>query len=654
MKTFLFLLIFVAPCTFAQDLVVLSKVTDDSIAIKWLANDFKQLELITKGATISRVESKERTNFESVDFTGAKQWKIQPTKERIQVLGASEQSEKFQALLEPLVEGTSNAEEQNFAMLTNTIENMVNPHFQFIVGNILVDKEIDKNKTYVYKIEIEGIKPTFIYVDAYQNTFYSNIDEFELSLDRKRTVVVEWNSKAVQKESLGFLIEHSMDEQREGTYLNELPHIPFKSQFEVDDKRATVIDNAEQGHWHYYRVIGLDPFGYPSLKSKWKRIYVPLLINADVYIDTIIAQDTERIIQGRTGIFQKNTRIDSWELLRSAQKDTGYEVVGTQPFEDTITTFTLKSKASGDHFYYKLRAINKDDTVSSLPYYFFTLDQVPPVAPTELAGEIDSLGIVRLSWSASIDDDIRGYKVFRGNQPNEEFIERTTRLSTDLSFMDTLALDNLTSEVYYFVKSIDLNYNISSESDTILLLKPDTIPPMCAAFKGIAIVDTSIILKWANSQSSDLSKTLLIRNKVDTIALESGQTIYTDLDVLPARHYSYELLTLDKSQNQSVSQPISQYYETGFRKALSGFNAQVDREENRVELKWIAPQDEVFSYQLFRSKNNGKMGLYKTLEPSEVQFIDKQLSIGTQYTYSIKYINQKGIHSLPANAQVIY
>lgn len=653
MKTLLLLLIFVATSTYAQDLVLLSKVTDDSIAIKWLANDFKQLQLITKGATVSRVESTQRTNFETVNFTGAKQWKIQPTKERIQALGASEENEKFQTLFEPL-EGTSNAEAQNFAMLTNTIENMVNPRYQFVLGNILVDKEIDKNKTYVYKVEVQGIKPAYIYVDAYQNTYYYNIDEFELGLDRKRTVTVQWNSNAVQSESLGFLIEHSMDEEREGAYLNELPHIPFKSQFEVEDKLATVIDNAEQGHWHYYRVIGLDPFGYPSLKSKWKRIYVPLLINADVYIDTIIANDTERIVKGITGIYEKNTRIDSWELLRSEQKDTGYEVVGTQPFEDTITTFTLKSKASGDHFYYQLRAINKDDTVSSLPYYFFTLDQIPPVAPSELAGEIDSSGIVQLRWTASTDDDIRGYKVFRGNQMNEEFIERTTRLSTDLSFTDILALDNLTSEVYYFVKSIDLNYNISRESDTILLLKPDTIPPMAAAFKRIAIADTSIVVSWANSQSSDLFKTLLIRNKVDTISLEAGQTTFTDFDVFPARHYSYELLTLDKSQNKSVSQPISQYYETGYRKPLSGFDAQVNRDENQVQLTWVAPKEDVFSYQLFRSKNNGKLGLYKTLDPSEVHYIDTQLSIGTRYTYSIKYINQKGIHSLPANAQVIY
>lgn len=656
MKQFFYIAFFVLSISqiHAQDLVVVSKVTDDSISIKWLANDFTQLQALTKGAVVSRVESTQRNNFESVSFTGAKQWKIEPTQTRLERLGTSEQDEKFKALIEPIIEGATDKEQQNFALLTNTVENMVNPRFQSVLGNIIIDTEFDKSETYVYKIEVEGLKPVYIYVDAYQKTFYSNIDEFELSLDRKRTVMVEWNSNAVQKESLGFYVEHSMDKQKEGTFINELPHIPFKSQFEKEDKRANVIDAPEQGHWHYYRVIGLDPFGYPSLKSERKRIYVPLLVNAHVQIDTIIAQGTEREVRVSAASFGKKMNIDTWELLRSEQKDTGYEVMGTQPFKDSITAFTLNGKSSGDRFYYKVLGINKDDSVSSLPYYFFTLDQEPPSPPARLSGKIDSLGIVQLNWTASVDDDIRGYKVYRGNQKREEFIERTTRLSTDLSFTDTLALDNLTSEVYYFVKSIDLNFNVSSESDTILLLKPDTIPPMAAAFKGIQIVDTSIVLSWANSESTDLARTLLIRNNVDTLALEAGQTTYMDVDVVAPRHYTYQLVTEDRSQNQSTSQVVSQYYETGFRKPLRGFKAEVNREENFISIVWQAPNDEVFSYQLFRSKNNGKLGLYKTLEPNDVQFIDKQLSIGTKYTYSIKYINQEGIHSLPVTTEIIY
>jgi hypothetical protein len=259
-----------------------------------------------------------------------------------------------------------------------------------------------------------------------------------------------------------------------------------------------------------------------------------------------------------------------------------------------------------------------------------------------------------LNWTASIDDDIRGYKIFRGNQKREEFTEQTTRLSTNLNFTDTLALDNLTSEVYYYLQAVDLNFNVSAQSDTILLYKPDTIPPMVAALKSAKMVDTSIVIVWANSDSQDLAQTILIRNHFDTIPLQIEQSTYTDFNLIPAKHYSYQILTEDKSKNQSYSQEVGQYYETGYRKALSGFMVVVNREQNHISISWEAPKEDVFSYQLFRAKNDGKLGLFKTLDPDQTQFTDKQLSIGTKYTYSIKYINQEGIHSLPSKAQIIY
>ena len=80
----------------------------------------------------------------------------------------------------------------------------------------------------------------------------------------------------------------------------------------------------------------------------------------------------------------------------------------------------------------------------------------------------------------------------------------------------------------------------------------------------------------------------------------------------------------------------------------------MNREENYISLSWKAPQEKVYTYQVFRAKGDAKLILYKTLEPSELQLIDKQLSIGTKYTYSIKYVNQDGIHSLPARTQTIY
>ena len=111
-----------------------------------------------------------------------KRGRLPQPKNAFQLLEQVKQDEKFKALLEPILEGSNDAEQQNFAMLTATVENMINPRFQTVLGNVLIDREFDKNKTYVYKIEIDKLAPSYIYVDAYQNTFYSEIPDFELSL----------------------------------------------------------------------------------------------------------------------------------------------------------------------------------------------------------------------------------------------------------------------------------------------------------------------------------------------------------------------------------------------------------------------------------------------------------------------------------------
>lgn len=655
MKTVLLaILLLISTLGFSQDVVTVKKISKDTLAIKWIPATYEQLVQISKGATISRAESEKPINFQLVNFTGAKTWTIAPLKERFNALGTSQEDEKFKTLLEPVIDKSTDQEQQNFILMTNVIENMVNPRFQSVLGNVLFDTDFDRSKTYVYKIEIKGLAPVYTYVEPKVITQFADIDA-TLTLDKKKIVSVEWDSKKVTDQSLGFYVEHAMDKPKNGSYLSELPFIPFSTQFEVEDKKSTQNDEPLEGHFHYYRVHGLDAFGVPSLHSEWKEIYVPLNIYAVPFIDTIQAKETQRIIEVSAALLKNNSNAQSWVLLRSEEKDENYIEMETRPFTDSITTFSITGKASGDHYYYKIQLVNKDDTVSSMPYYFFTLDQEPPNPPSDLEGTIDEKGRVTINWNAPEDDDIQGYRVFRGNHKREEFIEKTTELNNVLSFNDTLALDNLTSKVYYFVQAVDQNFNNSIPSDTILVHKPDTIAPMAAAMKSVKILDTSIVVSWANSQSNDLVRTFLIRNDTDTISLTMDQTSYIDTLIEAGNYYSYQLVCEDEQRNQSRSQVFSQYYETGIRKPLKEFTVEVDRANKQVVLSWEAPKEAVFSYKIMRAKDDGKLTYIKSIsDPSVLTYIDKNVNAGRKYTYSINYMTEEGIQSIPAKQEIIY
>lgn len=644
----------------SQNIVLVSKVSKDSISIKWLPSNFDQLKSVATGATIYRVESSKLSDYTSVDFTNGKKWTIEPTEARYNSIDEStETGEKYKTLLSPIYDSGNSDELENFAFGTALIENIINPNFQYILGNINVDKDFEKNKSYVYKIEIKGLASQYMFVDSKSITSYLEINDLSLSLDKKKVVDIEWSSDLYSKEAFGFDIEHSIDKIKEGEFLDDKPYLPFKSEFEKKDKKSLIRDNAEPGHFHYYRVHGRDMFGHKSLVSEWKKIYVPLLINAWVEIDTIYAGKNNRSIKGLVHSNGSKLNVEKMELYRSADRDKGYELINSVDFNDSLYSYEIDEKETGDHYYYKLSAINKDDTVSSVPYYFFTLDQKPPTPPSGLIAKIDSNGIVKLNWTKSIDDDIKGYKVYRGNAKNEEFIEQSISLSKELTFTDTLALDNLTSEAYYFLRAVDLNYNQSAPSDTFLLLKPDTIAPVAASIKNVELVKSYFEITWINSGSSDVKNNFLlsfIGNTTDTVYTWNGDTTaLMDSSMKAGQNYTYQIITVDNSGNISTSNKFNRFFEPGFRDSLNNFNAVVNIPKKHIHLSWQKPNDDVYSYQIFRGKEGGKILSLKTIaNPDQNNYSDSTVKINNKYTYTVKYVNQSGIHSIPARIEIVY
>ena len=135
----------------------------------------------------------------------------------------------MKTLLAPIFEASKSEELQNFSFGTALIENVINPNFQFILGNIIVDKEFNEKTTYVYKIEVNGMTPKFIFIDPKQTTQFLSIDDLELSLDARKTVDLNWAAKKYESQAFGFDIEHSVDTIKEGEYLTETPFLPFTS-----------------------------------------------------------------------------------------------------------------------------------------------------------------------------------------------------------------------------------------------------------------------------------------------------------------------------------------------------------------------------------------------------------------------------------------
>lgn len=489
--------------------------------------------------------------------------------------------------------------------------------------------------------------------------------DFQLSLDKKNTVDIEWKSEDYQKHYFAYQVEKSIGGENNFSSLKR-KYLPLTSDVTKEDAPDFVRDDSlVQGEWHYYRVNGYDLFGRLQSIGIVKKIYVPKLTNALVYIDTIAAEEKKRTI--RYSIInsgKKSLNISEVLLFKSENREKGYSIASSANYEDNKGVFTVSSdQITGDSYYYKVAAVSSDnDTTFSTPRYFFTLDQEPPEIAENITGKCDSLGSVSITWEAPNDSDIRGYRVYRANDLKDVYTEKTLELTTATVFKDTLRLDNLTPAAYYYITVVDSNYNHSEHSDTIKIIKPDTIAPSPALLTSISKEDNLIHISWERSSSIDLKNGSLIRKveqESDTLYTWTPDTIVDSFNDIPDRaegHFTYYIISEDQAGNEAYSNKISIHYESGIRPSLDSVKGFADRSKKQIKLEWKKANYKVFSYDIYRGKSKEQMELVKTIEAegSSLEYVDRNIYINNTYIYAIKYITTDGVHSVPYYVEVEY
>jgi uncharacterized protein len=585
----------------------------------------------------------------------------------------------------------ANATDENIRRLAGLIDEITNATnlpdetkkmaFSILMLAAATDKEIAKMmgvyyedvgcpQDYQYRVQVRNSNETSGMVSV-NSTIPSEHQLFTTltgsARPKLKQAYLSWEAKTLQEGYSAYWIERSTDsihfEKR-----NTVPYLFLRSADEPNKTLCDFVDTSVcEGMTYYYRVCGISHFAERGHCSNTVKVYIPRSLHGECRIDTISANGFMREVRGkfvpRNGTSSSTSGgLTQFVLMRSDSLQAGYEVLLKQENASGFFNFTVAVPLeSGDRYYYKVAVLSADnDTVYSFPYYFFTLDQIPPSMPQNLSGSVNDSGIVLLTWSKNPEADIRGYRIFRTNALHEEFIEVTTAYCTTANFKDTLPLDNLTSTVYYRLVAVDFNFNNSESCAPILLMKPDTIPPVSGVFLEYTVQPNGVFLRWVNSSSQDVVQNNLVRfynNRADTLFTWADTVqIFTDTTGTPGSTYSYALITHDKSGNSSHSMPLAVNYETGNRPAISGLCAVTDRAQKQVSVSWNLPATRIYAIQVYRSKNEEAFRLVKTIrDKTATSFIDKDLNINNTYHYKIKVVYESGLSSvMSAEVSVVY
>ena len=516
------------------------------------------------------------------------------------------------------------------------------------------DTEVKPNEKYLYTIELNTQAKSNIVIEK-GNAIASLTDKIDLpkpldfiGIFQDKIVTLSWEYLQLKDTYTAYFIEKSTN----GNSFTQMGNLPVVNMNDDDKKQARgmlYIDSLKQNEAKFsYRIRGKTIFGeygpYSDVVSgagKKKLEASPRIIDFSEEPNNNIKINWEFPIEAEK-------EISSFKLIHSETDRTGtYKTIKDNIPVNQRNLITQSVSASN---YFKIVAIGKNQEEKES---FATLvqpnDTTPPAVPIEFVGRIDSLGIVRLRWKGSAENDLEGYHVFRGNQKNEEMVRLTPQATPYTYFQDQVDLQNLNSKVYYYVIAMDKRKNESAPSVILELEKPDKIKPQPPVFTEYKLEDTGeITLNWQKSFSTDVAKYQLFRLDADQpnaqwkmmveIPAQTDTFSYTDKALTANQRYKYRLIAIDKSQlksnpSQEITLRSNLQQNADIIKNLVG---SVNKQKKQIELIWRNLTTDIKEIIVYRFKANEKPTLFGTLNSDQNFLEDNTIEYGNIYTYLLK------------------
>lgn len=541
-----------------------------------------------------------------------------------------------------------------------------------MAGLAYVDMEAYPNEKYLYKIT--SVVPKDVLEIQEGGVFVGLQDYEELPKPLDLAVVffdgksmLSWNYAIHNQIYNSYFIERSMDGVS-FERLNDLPLTTLNNSEKTDPLRMFYTDSITNGKTYYYRIRGKTPFGEVSPVSEVvsgsgekQLAYVPHITSKYYEDDKTVLLEWEFMEEG-------NDLITGFELNRSDNVDGPYKVVVKNiPPEARKVRYDSLMPTN----YMTITALGKNGSSrTSFPALVQPVDSVPPAKPKGFHGLVDSLGVVTLSWEANTDEDILGYRIFKGHNKNEEYSQITVSPHQATTYYDSISVKNLNSKVYYQLIAVDQRFNMSEPSETLEIKKPDFIKPTQPVFKSYEIKEGKVHLTWANSSNEDVVKHQIYRREKDSVGwvliyeIDSRQSAvgstqgavdsmqyaassmqWTDSEVTEGQQYSYTMIAIDDSALESDPAPPLTVivHKTTLYPPLEGLYGEVDREKGSITIHWKA----------YSETNATKIAIYKGMEgkpknllkeiPVETKgIVDNKLKPNNTYEYLFRVVFADG------------
>ena len=534
----------------------------------------------------------------------------------------------------------------------------MNYHFYFtdLAGLGYVDNQVKENTNYRYVVKQVGRDSSnkkFSTSISFNSNDYSTAPLPQLEAEwTNRRVVLKWNSKTVKENYWAFRITETEDDGPE--ILKD--SFPIINLYDVsDDEEMHIIEKEkflQNNDIEYtYKLYCFDYFGglteqFVQVKGKGR---IGIGMSPTITESKQLRTNEVKLRWKLLDKFSKH--VGKWHIYKSETYDGPYELDSTilDPEKRTVIRPIPYPTT------YFLIAVEDDQgkELQSFPQMVINLDTIAPAIPVNLVGDIDTAGILNLSWDQNDERDFLGYKVFFANDttdtwglPHKGHLEKA-------KYSDTINLKTIQEEIFFKITAVDKRNNRSEFSKTLVLERPDILAPVEPNFTSAYSLPGKVDLRWDRSISEDVVKQSLYRRELREKGwteiktwTDSIDAYFIDSLLVPEVKYVYLLrVTDDAGLMSEPSEPI-----TGFGLVdhsdfpIDNFTV-ASLNSKKTEISYDFPNDEIFEVWIYKKTEGADTRILRKLEPPKTSFIDQNIKEEESYSYFIQVVFIDGVKS---------